>query len=134
MAVFHELVELFNRTPVDLSVRFDGQEHTLEPGWNTVPKIVVPFAKNQHPVMGSGDPDNPSIRGTEYLVGQKGTKDNCLPLTEEEWDAHLGKPCRLNIDDLIVLKPGERLVRKTGRKVTAYDAHESTPTEFGARD
>ena len=92
--VFQELVVLVNRAPVNLEVMFDGQTSTLKPGENMVPRIVVPYAKNQNPIMGSADPYNPHISGGRYLVGVKGTKDETTPLTREEWEEHLSRPCR----------------------------------------
>jgi hypothetical protein len=94
MGIFLETVELINRAPVNLTVKFDGQEKTLKPGSNWVPYVTVEFAKNQNPIMGSQDPYNPHISGCSYLVGIAGTKDPVTPLTPEEWETHLGRPCR----------------------------------------
>ena len=136
MAVFHELVTLVNRAPVDLSIRFDGQETTIRPGENQVPKIVIPYAKNQNPIMGSADADNPGLRGARYLVGVKGTKDPVEPLTTKEWNDHLGKPSRMDtsfITDKLNPKK-ERLVVSGRKKVSAFEARESISNEFGAND
>lgn len=126
MAVFHDLVTLVNRAPVPLSIRFDGQEHTLQPGENQVPSIVIPYAKNQNPIMGTHDPNNPSMSGGKYLVGVKGTKDPIKPLTEAEWKAHLGSPSYLDTDALFdgkLTKKDHVVVR--GRKLpSAFETRE----------
>lgn len=97
MGIFHEQVVLVNRAPENLTVRFDGQDKTLVPGENMVPAVVVDYAKNQNPIMGSVDPENPHISGGRYLVGVKGAYgDEWEPLTTEEWLAHLGRPCRID--------------------------------------
>lgn len=91
--VFVEQVVLVNRAPVSIDVTFDGASKTLVPGENLVPAVVVPYAKNQNPIMGSQDPYNPQIEGCRYLVGVKG-KDDCTPLTKAEWEDHCQRPCR----------------------------------------
>jgi hypothetical protein len=133
MGIFLEQVELFNRAPITLNVMFDGQCKALPPGKTLVPGVVVSYAKNQNPVMGTQDPYNPHISGAEYLVGVVGSKDNCEPLTEEEWASHLGQPCRENIQQWFADKygsdPKAKLVtRGKGKATTAtsrYDAGSS---------
>jgi len=137
MGVFHDLVTLVNRAPVPLSIRFDGQEHTLKPGENQVPNIVVPYAKNQNPIMGTHDPHNPSMSGGKYLVGVKGSKDECRPLTKEEWATHLGNPSYLNLDELFEgkLQKEERIVVRGRKEATVHEARErTTVAEFGIND
>lgn len=134
MGIFHESVELFNRAPIDLTVTFDGQAKTLKPGLNSVPAVVVPYAKNQNPIMGSQDPYNPNISGCRFLVGVPG-KDECKPLTKAEWEDHLSRPCREDeqrwFEDRYGNDPKAKLVTHgKGRKNTAqsrYDAG-SAPT------
>ncbi len=133
MGIFLEQVELFNRAPVDLTVQFDGQCKTLKPGKTTVPGVVVQYAKNQNPVMGSQDPYNPHISGAQYLVGVVGSKDNCEPLTAEEWADHLNQPCRENVQQWFEDNYGsdakaKLVARGKGKKTTAnsrYDAGSS---------
>ena len=137
MGVFHELVTLVNRAPVSLTVRFDGQDTTIYPGENQIPKIAITCAKNQNPIMGSADADNPSMRGARYLIGVKDTEDDCTPLTKEEWQEHLGKPSRMNVDDLIVSKldpKKERLVVRGRKAPSAFEVRERVSTEFGSGD
>jgi len=139
MAVFHELVTLVNRAPVPLTIRFDGQESTIQPGDNQVPKIVIPYAKNQNPIMGSADAANPTLSGARYLVGVKGTKDNCTPLTKVEWETHTGRPSRMDTSFITnTLNPKkERMIvggKNKSTHATAFDAREQMTNEFGARD
>ena len=130
MGIFYEQVELVNRTPVNLSVRFDGQEKTLKPGTNMVPAVVVPYAKNQNPIMGSQNPNDPTIHGARYLVGVATEGDPVEPLTKEEWETHLNRPCRMDEQALFQERygndPKARLVRHgKGRRTAAtslYDA------------
>lgn len=127
MGIFHEHVTLINRTPVDLTVTFDGQAKTLTPGENFVPAVVVDFAKNQNPIMGSVDPNNPHISGGRYLVGVKGSHEpgeEVEPLTPEEWANHLGRPCRTDEQEAFMERygsdPKARLVTNgKGRRSTA---------------
>jgi hypothetical protein len=113
-----------NRAPISLSVRFDGQDVELPPGESQIPSISVGYAKNQNPIMGSSDPNNPSMSGTKYLIGVKGV-DECTPLTKAEWEDHLGRPCRLDWEALMYdrVGPKERVVFKgKGRKTQAQSS------------
>src|SRR5882672_5913861 len=100
MGIFYQMTEVYNRTPVKLNVRFDGQDIEILPGKSSIPTISVDFAKRQNPIMGSADANNPSLSGARYLVGIVGI-DECEPLTEEEWSIHLGKPCRIDMDEFM---------------------------------
>lgn len=117
MGIFHELKTVVNRSPKPLSVTFDGQETIIPVGESQIPSITINYAKNQNPVMGSADPNNPSLSGSQYLIGVKGTRDNCTPLTKDEWDAHCESACRMDWRSLMedTLKPGEHIVVK-GKK------------------
>lgn len=131
MGIFHEQVTLVNRTPINLTVIFDGQEKTLTPGDNIVPALVVDYAKNQNPIMGSQDPNNPHISGGKYLVGVKGGYgEETEPLTDEEWASHLGRPCRIDEQEAFQEKyggdPKARLVvHGKGRRTTANSRTEA---------
>ena len=136
MGIFQDLVVLVNRAPVPLSVRFDGQETTIQPGDNHIPKVVIPYAKNQNPIMGSADADNPTLQGARYLVGVRGTEDPIAPLTEKEWKEHLGQPCRMDttfITDRLNPKK-ERLIVSGRKKPSAFEVREQVSNEFGAND
>lgn len=123
MNVFPEIVILINRAPVPLTVRFDGEEKTLYPGENSVPRIVVPYAKAQNPVMGSEDFSDPT--GYKYLVALKGSKkDPQEPLTQEEWAAHLEAPQRLNRSQIQDERgdPKSREVVRGKKKQSSFEA------------
>lgn len=101
MGIFYETVPCLNRSPIDLTITFDGQCKTLPAGKVTqVPKAAVPYGKNQNPVMGSQSIHNPHISGARYLIADlsdENTSDNeHEPLTEEEWEEHLSQPQRIN--------------------------------------
>ena len=149
--VFAEMVELVNRAPIELSekdaelsVQFDGQSKTLMRGGNLVPRIVVPFAKNQNPVMGTQDPYNPHISGCQYLVGIKAPKgqkqkDPIEPLTMEEWEDHLGKPCRENVQQLFEDRYGtdskaKLVTLNKGKKSTGRSRHDAGASPTGNAD
>ncbi len=135
MGIFYENVVLINRAPVNLTVTFDGQSKTLVPGENSVPAIVVEFAKNQNPIMGSGDPNNPHISGGRYLVGVKGSPDptdETTPLTKDEWEDHMRRPCREDEEAAFQERYGsdpkaKMVLHGKGRKSTA-----NSRTEAGA--
>ena len=123
MGIFYESQAIVNRAPIDISVTFDGQELTLKPGPGTLPKVAVPFGKNQNPVMGSVDFANPHISGGEYLLAVV-DEDNCEPLSKKAWEAHLAAPSRVNeqaaFEDKYGGDPKARLVLMgKGRKTTA---------------
>jgi hypothetical protein len=111
------MVTVVNRTPVPLNVRFDGQDTVLPPGESPLPKVAVGYAKNQNPIMGSADPNNPSLSGARYLLGVKGTPDECTPLSQGEWNDHCDAACRMDWKVLTedTVKPGEHIVVK-GKK------------------
>ena len=67
MGIFQDLVTVVNRAPIPITVTFDGQELTLQPGENPLPKIAIPYAKNQNPIKGTADLNNPHISGAQYL-------------------------------------------------------------------
>jgi hypothetical protein len=76
MGIFHEQVEIVNRTSKPLTVRYDGQDITIPPGYTPgvdgkpgvrikdqhimVPRLIIPYALNQNVLMGSEDPQSPS--------------------------------------------------------------------------
>ncbi len=134
MGIFHELITVVNRAPIALNVRFDGQDINLPPGESPLPRIALEYAMRQNPIMGSADPDNPSMSGARYLIGVKG-KGDCDPLTKDEWEAHTGAPCRLDLEILADdrLGPKEHFETRTKgrtRKTQAgsrSEAHAKTP-------
>lgn len=132
MGIFQQMTKVFNRAPIPLRVRFDGQELDVPPGEYQIPTLSVPFAKNQNPIMGQSDPWNPHISGGKYLIVEVDyapEADQCVPLTREEWESHLNRPCRIDEQALFesVLGKGERVeVRGKGRRTAArsvFDQH-----------
>ncbi len=139
MGIFLEQVELINRAPVTLTVQFDGQCKELKPGSNFVPAVTVPFAKNQNPIMGTQNPYDPHISGCRFLVGVKGTKDPIEPLTVEEWEEHLSRPCREDERQIFEDRYGndpkaKQLVRGKGRKTTANSRYDAGAAPAGNSD
>lgn len=83
MGLFHEQVEVINRTSKRLNVRFDGQDIELDPNYtaegklipdvrNYIPTVTVDYAKSQNVLMGSEDAQDPS--SYDVLVGVKAKK------------------------------------------------------------
>lgn len=128
MGIFYETVDVFNRVPWPLTVRFDGQEKTLQPGRNTIPIISLYHALNQNPIMGSQDADNPNVTGAEYLIGIIGKENKypCTPLSDEELVFQKNNPSRYNYKDLIEPRLGKRdTIEVKGRKpVSTFEAKE----------
>ncbi len=89
---------------------FDGQRFVFQPGPNPgVPVVVVQFAKDQNPVMGTQD--RYEYEGSQYLVGVEAWGDDVSPL--EQSDA-LERIDRSSIEDegkTAVLGPKVRVRR-----------------------
>lgn len=137
--IFVHRVKVFNRAPVDLAVFFDGERSTLVPGINEIPAVTVYMAKNQNPIMGSGDADNPHEDGTQYLIAEEADAGFGVPLTEDEWNSHLNKPCRVNEEAAFaenhVNDPKAHLVlRGKGNKSTAKNRYEAGTMPKGNAD
>lgn len=135
MGIFYNTVAVVNRAPESITVRFDGQDISLPPGDNQLPECVIPFGKNQNPIMGSQDPNNPHISGADYLLAVPG-EDNCTPLTPEQWADHLGQPCRQNAQDAFNEKYGSDPKAKLitlgkGRKSTAMNRSDAGSSSAG---
>ncbi len=141
MGIFYETAPCLNRTPVDLTVTFDGQCKSLLAGSTThLPKVAIQFAKNQNPVMGSQSIHNPHISGARYLVADLSAdeaQDNeHAPMTPDEWADHLGQPQRINAQEAFEEKyagdPRAKLVtRGKGRKVAAGSLYEAGMSQPG---
>lgn len=99
MSFFGDTCTLINRAPWPINVRWDGKDVTLTTGENqNFPRVAVPYAKNQNVVMGSESANDPSQ--FRYMVGVKGSKDNCLPMTRDEIEQHQAAPQRLNRQEM----------------------------------
>lgn len=73
---------------------FDGERNPIPPGRSELPEHTVGKAKNQNPVMGSGDPYNPGANGTRYLIVTDDEDGWDVPLSVDEWEEHCNRPCR----------------------------------------
>lgn len=137
--VFLQHVKIFNRAPIDLAVFFDGERKGIPTGFFDLPAMTVYCAKNQNPIMGSGDPDNPHVSGTRYLITELGDEGYGVPLTPEEWASHLGKPCRWDEQAAFVEKYGndpkaKLVLRGQGKKSTANSRMEAGTSVQGLAD
>lgn len=112
MALMPELGKLVNRTSEVLFVKFDGEDYRLEPGENTVPKVIIPYAKNQLVVMGSEDEIDPSA--FESLVGVPG-KDDCSPIAQNPEEL-----TRVQLQK--VVGDGVKIVTRGKKKPSAFTA------------
>lgn len=115
---FPEMVELVNRTSKELVYRFDGQDFRLKPGVNIVPKVTVPYAKNQLVLMGSED----EIDVTDFvsLVGRPNTKDDVTPLEQNEDELNRTQLSKIIGDT-------DKILVKGKKKPRASDAHVRVP-------
>ena len=91
---FPKQVKVFNRAPITLSMMFDGERHPLPPGEQALPEHTIAKAQNQNPIMGTGDPYNPGVLGTKYLIVREDEEGFGEPLTREQWEDHCNRPCR----------------------------------------
>ena len=125
MGIFQTMQKIRNLAPVPLTVTFDGQTMRVPPGESELPRITVQYAMNQNPVMGSHDADNPNISGGRYLIVPVGSKYDREPLSKQEWEEHLSRPCRIDEEAFFGdrLGPKEHVItRGKGRKVQARSA------------
>lgn len=132
MGIFYEHTVVINRAPIDITVTFDGQCKTLKPGANSIPSKTIPYAKNQNPIMGTQDPNNPTIWGGRYLIGVPGEDlpEDCEPLSEEAWQNHLGQPQRIDSEAAFQERYGgdpraKQVVHGKGKKTTASSKYEA---------
>ena len=142
LGVFHEMTELVNRTSKPLSLRFDGQDITLEPNYdaagkllkdvhNLVPTITVPYARSQNVRVGSEDPFDPSE--FEVLVGVKAKKgapqkDDISFLEQSD------SLTRVDLREYLGDDPSIKDIRLAGRKndVRAKRSEAQVPTAVDA--
>jgi hypothetical protein len=140
MGIFHDMATVINLSPVTLTVTFDGQATDIPPGEHSIPRVTVAYAKNQNPVPGSQDMENPTISGARYLISEKGKRgERQEPFTREEWEAMGLQPSRFNMDEYFAdqLGPKEHVVaRGRGRKTQAKSSFDAgvrvtTPETIG---
>lgn len=79
----YDWVQLGNRTSKVLTVVYDGKSWELPPfpAVNKVPQIVASKAIDQHPLMGSEDPSNPTYFTS--LVYVRGWQIGGQPMAED---------------------------------------------------
>ena len=123
-----ESVTLINRSDRTLTVRYDGEEMRLKPGKTLgFPKVAVPYAKKQNPLMGSQHPYDP----TRYisLIGVEGV-DDCSPIGAEMLKEADGKYERVDRSGEFHGEPMAKvkLLRKSG--FTSYEAQVVMPDSF----
>ena len=128
MGIFHEMKRVRNLAPIPLTITYDGQQLTVPPGESDIPKQTIGKAMNQNPIMGTADADNPNISGGKYLIVPVGSKYDREPLSREEWEEHLRRPCR--IDEVAFfedrLGPKEHMVaRGKGRRTQAKSSFDT---------
>lgn len=138
MGIFYTQVPVFNVAPVDITVIFDGQQLTLPPGPGQMPEVAIQYGKNQNPIMGSCDPNNPHISGGRYLL-RDARHDDCTPMTKAEWEDHLQRPCRTDEEAAFAEKYGndpkaKQVVLGKGRKSTAASRYEAGASPQGISD
>lgn len=141
MGIFYEYVDIVNRAPIALTVRFDGQDITLPPGPGRLPKLVLPFAQNQNPINGTMDPNNPHRSGCKYLIAEVGYNEpeDCEMLTLEQWEDHLKRPCRMDeraaFEERYGTDPKAKLVLLgKGRRSTATSRADAGAAPRGAAE
>jgi hypothetical protein len=142
MGIFYDTVPCLNRSPIDVTITFDGQSKTLPANKVThVPKVAIAFGKNQNPVMGSQSIHNPHISGAKYLIADLSDDDTSdnehTPMTEAEWLEHLRQPQRINAQEAFEEKyagdPKAKLVaRGVGRRTAAGSVYEAGRSIAGA--
>lgn len=156
MGIFQDMQEVVNRTPWELTIMFDGQTMTLQRNYdfkevngeftaterkgvhNFIPSQTIIYAFNQNALMGSQDPDNPTVSGAEYLIGlpSKAHKYPCTALTTEQIFAQKNRPSRFNHEELMEpnLVKGEKIAVRGRKRVSQFEAKQGaaiTTEEFG---
>lgn len=128
MGIFHDMVQVRNLAPIPLNITYDGQTTSIPPGVCAIPKITLINAMNQNPIMGTADAWNPHVSGGKFLIVEVNSEYDRKPLTEEEWNTHLGKPSRMDEEAYFAdtLDPKQRVVtRGKGRKMQARSVFEA---------
>jgi hypothetical protein len=132
---FRDAVTIINRTlgagkyEQDLNVRYDGEDIILKPGENHgFPKIAIPYARKQNPLMGSKHPINPNLYIS--LVGVKDSKDDVTPISEATLARAAGCLEVLDRDGSFHGEPMRKVTLLKKTKHSAYEAQVDLPSEF----
>ena len=128
--IFLAQANVFNRAPINLTVMFDGETKIVPPGESMLPVICLYHAKNQNPVMGSADPNDPTMQGARYLIVEEHQAGFGEPFTKEEWEAHLKRPCRMDEEAAFAERYGDDpkahlVVRGVKNSSTAKNRYEA---------
>lgn len=144
MGVFYEQVRVVNRTTRRLNVRYDGQDIELEPDYdeqgnrlpdvvNMIPRVAIPYALGQNPVMGSESVLDPSRFLS--LIGIVDPKDkgpkkswyDCSFFDEKAWAEEKGTDAltRVPLSELLEDDPQVKNTLVRGRRAEV----EAIPTE-----
>lgn len=125
MGVFQDMVQIKNLAPIPLTCVFDGQQTQIPVGLSFLPKVALIYAMNQNPIMGTASPTNPSASGGQFLIVAVGSKFDREPLTKEEWEAHLRRPCRMDEEALFGdLGPKEHVVTRGKGRTQAKSSND----------
>lgn len=136
LGVAKESVTIVNRTigggkyERAINVRFDGEDISIPPGeFHGFPKVAVPYAIKQNPLMGSKHPVDP--RKFISLIGVVGSKNYPVtPLPEEVLKKASESLEVVDRDGSFYGEPMEprKLLKKTG--YTPYEAQVAIPSDF----
>jgi len=124
---FKESVIVHNRTigagafERKISVRYDGEDIDLKPGPNVLPKVAVPYAIKQNPLMGSKHPIDP--RKFISLVGVEGSKN--YPITPIPMEVLAKAALALEVVDRDGSFHGEPMEARKLLKRTPYSNYEA---------
>lgn len=94
------IVQVFNRAPWPLVVMKDGRQYHLPVGFSHVTADIVPFARNQNPILGTEDPNDLSYQSLVSVVN---------PIPEQQ--DHLRHPLDPIDAETIAAMPKERIDR-----------------------
>lgn len=117
------IVQVFNRAPWTLSVMKDGRQYQLPPGLSHVTADIVPFARNQNPILGTEDPNDLSYQSLVSVVNPDPSQQDHLrhpldpidaetlaAMPKERIDRSLLAPDRqTNVRELTVPFPSRRV-------------------------
>ncbi len=139
-----ESVTLVNRTNRTIEVRYDGEDMKLKPGrTRNFPRVAVPYAQKQNPLMGSQHPYDPtqfiSLIGVEvdehssdalkaWVEAQR--VGDCSPISDEMMAAADRKYERVDRSGEFHGEPMQKvkLLRKTG--FSSFEAKVAMPDDF----
>lgn len=146
MGIFHEQIEVVNRTSKPLNVRYDGQDMEIEPNYdeagqrlegvvNFIPKVAMSYARAQNPVMGSEDYEDPSA--FDCLLGfvpKRGEKLHPSYLVTDFFDVAADAEAkgtdalsRVPLSEMLADDPQVKNVVVRGRRTEANPVQEIDP-------